>query len=255
MATNPAWRGRTVGSLTADEVATILRQGHVSRGMDLYRYLHAQDALSRSQVAPSTARWCEQQIAADEDWVRELQSQPSEDAAEAYLYAQLQGEGAQSFCYVLMHLALYVAYAKHCQFQPGPDHSGVIDPSRAIPQDGRLSDTDIGSFQDLQRRLLAELGDVCRTSIGYDTMLQFLPQGWFGTDPPPRDWTELWQKLMATAEGLRKSEEEQSFNVEKIQAKMRPEDSGFSLDVLNNNLLYFLFGGFKHFKYVHPYLR
>lgn len=61
----------------------------------------------------------------------------------------------QSFCYVLMHLALYVAYAKHCQFQPGPDHSGVIDPSRAIPQDGRLSDTDIGSFQDLQRRLWA----------------------------------------------------------------------------------------------------
>ena len=38
----------------------------------------------------------------------------------------------QSFCYVVMHLALYVAYAKHCQFQPGPDHSGVIDPSRAI---------------------------------------------------------------------------------------------------------------------------
>jgi len=101
----------------------------------------------------------------------------------------------QSFCYVLMHLALYVAYAKHCQFQPGPDHSGVIDPSRAIPQDGRLSDTDIGSFQDLQRRLWAELGDVCRTSIGYDTMLQFLPQEWFGTDPPPRDWTELWQRL------------------------------------------------------------
>ena len=61
LATNPAWRGRAVGSLTADEVATLLRQGHVSRGMDLYRYFHAQDsqdALSRSQVAPITARWC-----------------------------------------------------------------------------------------------------------------------------------------------------------------------------------------------------